>query len=441
MQKEWKDRSTEELMKKITETNRGRFIDWLVVGGVLMDSTILEDVLDIISEYDFYNHEARQVWRVILDMRNNQVPVIDMFTVSSELERREGGSEGHWISILGDSVKECPSRLQTIQYAKAVKEKSNEYKIYNLLLSSARDEFKNVTERLEFIRKKTEEIENGMYSEINDYGNSINNVIAQIDSIFNKENKLTGVSTGFRDLDEKTNGLQNGDFIVLGARPSMGKTMLATNIADNMAIKNKKPVAFFSMEMSADKLCLRTLSRFAQIPHQKLTRGELTEENWQKLPSVTDHLKAGKLFVNDKPSMTVAEMRAYARKIKNLHGLSCIFVDYLGLIGGEGENETLKVGNISRELKAMARDLNVPVFCLVQLNRDLEKRNDKHPMMCDIRQSGNIEQDADIILFLHRDSRDSVEADLDIAKHRNGVTGRIKLRVRNELMLFEDSIY
>jgi replicative DNA helicase len=342
---------------------------------------------------------------------------------------------------LGEYLKEVPTRGEALQYAKAVKEKNNEYKIYNLMLDTASNKYNNSSERLEHIRKKIEEIENNMHSELQSYEESYNAAFNDIDKAFNKKKHVTGISTGFKELDDYTNGLQSGELIILGARPSMGKTMLANNIAENIAFNQKLPVAFFSLEMTAKSLCLRSIARFSKIPLHKILKGTLDENDWHMISVISSFCKAGKMFINDKCNISVQEMRSYSRKIKNLHGLSAIFVDYLGLINGEGENETIKLGNISRELKTMAKDLNVPVFCLVQLNRDLEKRNDKHPLMCDIRQSGNIEQDADLILFLHREDRNDVTTHLDIAKQRNGKTGRIILRAKNELMQFEDSIY
>jgi replicative DNA helicase len=263
---------------------------------------------------------------------------------------------------------------------------------------------------------------------------------------YENRGQLTGISTGFTDLDELTAGLQPSDLIIVAARPSMGKTAFAMNIAEAAAMRGKKSVAVFSMEMSASQLALRLISSMGRIHQQHLRTGDLAEEDWPRVTSAITMLSEAKIFIDDTPAMSPVEMRARSRRLQREHGLDMIVIDYLQLmqVPGNKENRATEISEISRGLKALAKELNVPVIALSQLNRSLEQRADKRPMMSDLRESGAIEQDADLIMFIYRDdyynkeSPDKGLAEIIIGKQRNGPTDTAKLTFLGHYTKFEN---
>lgn len=270
------------------------------------------------------------------------------------------------------------------------------------------------------------------------------NVITSIDDRHANKTDLTGISTGFPNLDTLTQGLHGGDLIILAGRPGMGKTLLAMNIAEHVALVEKEAVAVFSLEMSKEKLLERSLASVGNIDSTQIKTGNLTETNFQKLASVIPKYQNAKFFIDDRSFLRVSVMRATCRRLKQEYGLSLVVVDYIGLMSADGENETLRIANISRGLKLLARDLNVPVIAISQLNRSVEQRNNKRPCMADLRQSGAIEQDADLILFIYRHDvydpniMNKGIAELIIGKHRNGDVGTINLNFNNEKCRFDN---
>ena len=272
--------------------------------------------------------------------------------------------------------------------------------------------------------------------------------IDRVDELFHKDNPITGIATGFDDFDERTAGLQDSDLIIVAGRPSMGKTAFAINIAENAAIKEKKTVAIFSMEMPGEQLAMRMMASLGRIDQQKLRTGKLHDDDWPRLTSTVAMMQDTKLFIDDTPALTPAELRARSRRIAREHGLDLIVVDYLQLmqVAGTTENRATEISEISRSLKAMAKELNVPVIALSQLNRSLEQRPNKRPVMSDLRESGAIEQDADVITFIYRDEvydEDSVDkgiAEIIIGKQRNGPIGTVRLAFLGQFTRFENYI-
>ena len=271
----------------------------------------------------------------------------------------------------------------------------------------------------------------------------------QLQFLFKQKGQITGVPTSFTDLDEKTSGLQKGSLVIVAGRPSMGKTVMLVNLAESCAITTKKPVLIFSLEMPAESIVMRMLSSLGRINQQKLRSGQLDDEDWPRVMSVVSLLSQYKIFIDDTPAITPNEMRSRARRIAREHGeLGMIAVDYLQLMtsGENNENRATEISNISRNLKALAKELNVPVVAGSQLNRGLEQRPDKRPVMSDLRESGAIEQDADLIMFIYRDevyhpdSMDKGTAEIIIGKQRNGPIGKVRLTFQGEFVRFDNHI-
>jgi replicative DNA helicase len=273
-------------------------------------------------------------------------------------------------------------------------------------------------------------------------------VVDRIDTLFEQDSPITGLSSGFNDFDEQTSGMQPADLVIVAGRPSMGKTTFAMNLAEHAAIKSKVPVAVFSMEMPADALAMRMLSSLGQIDQHRLRTGRLNDDDWPRLTSAIALLNEAPLFIDDTPALTVTELRARARRLKREHGLSMIVIDYIQLMQGSSrssnENRATEISEISRSLKALAKELEVPVVALSQLNRSLEQRPNKRPIMSDLRESGAIEQDADLIVFIYRDevyNEDSAEkgkAEIIISKQRNGPIGTVALTFQGKYTRFEN---
>jgi replicative DNA helicase len=267
--------------------------------------------------------------------------------------------------------------------------------------------------------------------------------VDELDKRFHRDGKITGLPTGFLDLDEKTNGLQPGDLVIVAGRPGMGKSTIAQNIAEH-TFTSGKSVLLFSLEMSSDQVINRSVSSIGRIPFNELRNGKLSDESWTKVTQSTSRLMETKFHIDDQASLTVGEIGARCRRVKRQYGLDLVIVDYLQLLGGEGENETLRITAISRGLKILAKDLSVPVIAISQLNRSLEQRTNKRPIMSDLRQSGSLEQDADLILFVYRDevydenSPHKGLAELIIGKQRNGPIGMVGLTFRGDFCRFEN---
>lgn len=424
-----------------------------VLGGLMLDNQTWDSVSDKIVEGDFYRPDHRLIFKVIKTLAEKQTP-FDVITISESLEaigelERSGG-----LSYLGLLAKDTPSAANIVNYANIVRDKSVLRQLIHVGTeisdSAFNTEGRETAELLENAERQVFNIaEQGRHGK----GGfaTIKSLLAlavdQIESMFEQEGSITGAATGFTDLDEMTSGLQPADLIIVAGRPSAGKTAIAMNIAENFAIKDNKPVAIFSMEMPGKSLTMRMMSSLGGINQHKIRTGKLADDEWPRLTSAINLLAQSKIFIDDTPALTPSELRTRARRLTREHGqLGLIVVDYLQLMQSpsSGDNKVQQISDISRNLKALAKELNVPVVALSQLNRNLEQRPNKRPIMSDLRESGAIEQDADLIMFVYRDevynedSPDKGTAELIVGKQRNGPIGTVRLRFYGEYVRFGD---
>jgi replicative DNA helicase len=409
-----------------------------VLGAMLLDKEAVAAAAEVLRGEDFYSDAHKEIFEAILDIYDNGTPV-DLVTLAEALRQRgtlEAVGGGTYISDLSMSV---PSTANVGYYIKIVEEKA----ILRRLISASNDIIKESYEASEDLDIIIDHAEKKIF-DISQRKNNrafepiktiLLDTYSKIEELTKNKGKIVGVPTGFRDFDMRTSGLNPSDFILIAARPSMGKTSFAINIAQNAAIQSNVPVAIFSLEMSRDQLAQRMLSSEANIELQKIRSGDLSEEDWIKLVHAATPLSQAPIFIDDTPGISVMEVRSKARRLKMEHGLGLIVIDYLQLMSGRGraESRQQEVSEISRSLKALARELDVPVVALSQLSRGPEARQDHRPMLSDLRESGAIEQDADVVVFLYRDeyyNPDSEKkniAEAIIAKQRNGPTGTIEL--------------
>ncbi|NLO80013.1 MAG: replicative DNA helicase [Xanthomonadaceae bacterium] len=423
-----------------------------VLGGLMLDNRAWEQVADILSEEDFYRRDHRILFRAIKQLAEAEQP-IDVVTLSELLREQDQLDDVGGLAYLGALARDTPSAANIRAYADIVRERSVLRQLIQVgteivatgFEPGGRDsaELLDYAESLIFkIAEQTGRHKEGFVS-VKDI---LPAVVDRIDHLYQQESHITGLATGWTDFDNMTSGLQKGDLIIIAARPSMGKTTLAMNIAEEVALKAQQPVAVFSMEMPAEQLTLRMLSSLGRIEMQRIRTGKLQDEDWPRLTSALALLSNAKLFIDDTPALSPTEMRARARRLKREHGLGLIVVDYLQLmqVPGFKENRTAEISEISRSLKGMAKELDVPVIALSQLNRSLEQRPNKRPVMSDLRESGAIEQDADLIVFIYRDevynedSPDKGVAEIIIGKQRNGPIGSIKLTFLGKYTRFEN---
>jgi replicative DNA helicase len=409
-----------------------------VLGAMLLDKEAVAAAAEVLRGEDFYSDAHKEIFEAILDIYDNGTPV-DLVTLAEALRQRgtlEAVGGGTYISDLSMSV---PSTANVGYYIKIVEEKA----ILRRLISASNDIIKESYEASEDLDIIIDHAEKKIF-DISQRKNNrafepiktiLLDTYSKIEELTKNKGKIVGVPTGFRDFDMRTSGLNPSDFILIAARPSMGKTSFAINIAQNAAIQSNVPVAIFSLEMSRDQLAQRMLSSEANIELQKIRSGDLSEEDWIKLVHAATPLSQAPIFIDDTPGISVMEVRSKARRLKMEHGLGLLVIDYLQLMSGRGraESRQQEVSEISRSLKALARELDVPVVALSQLSRGPEARQDHRPMLSDLRESGAIEQDADVVVFLYRDeyyNPDSEKkniAEAIIAKQRNGPTGTIEL--------------
>lgn len=426
-----------------------------LLGALMLSPEVWDRVADQVDEVDFYRENHRLIFRAICELCDQGQPcdavtVTEWFSRHGKLDRVDAGA---YLTMLAN---ETPGPANAEGYAQIVREKSILRQLVQIGTDIADTALKTAGRSS---RDVLEEAEQRIYA-IADQGAqrasgyvSIQKVMAsamdRLNELQENEGDLTGVPTGFIDLDKRTSGLQPTDLIIVAGRPSMGKTSFAMNIAERAAIRHKVPVAVFSMEMSDTQLVMRLFSSLGQINQQKLRTGKLEGQDWVNLRSAMTLLKGANIFIDQTPSLTPTDLRARARRMKREHDIGLILVDYLQLmrVPSSAENRTNEISEISRSLKALAKELDVPVVALSQLNRALEQRPDKRPKMADLRESGAIEQDADLILFIYRDevynedSPDMGTADIIIGKHRNGATDSFKLAFQGEYVRFRDLAY
>ncbi len=426
-----------------------------VLGGLLLDNAAWDRIGDVLSEADFYRYEHRLVFKAIADMVNGNKPA-DVITVFEHLQNLGKADETGGLSYLNKLAQYVPSAGNIRRYAEIVRERAILRKLISasdeIVTAAFNPQGKAVDKILDEAEQKIFHIgEEGSRNKQGflNMGTLVVELLDRVQEMADNPSDITGIPTGFYDLDRMTSGLQAGDLIILAARPSMGKTSLAINIAEHVALNEELPVAVFSMEMGASQLAVRIVGSIGRIDQTHLRTGKLTDEEWPRLTEAIEKLRNVSLHIDETPGLTVSELRANARRLARQCGgkLGLIVVDYLQLMSVStsmnDENRATAVGEISRGLKMLAKELGCPVIALSQLSRGVESRTDKRPMMSDLRESGAIEQDADVIMFIYRDdyyNKDSKEpgvAEVIISKQRNGPTGTAKLAFLKPLTKFE----
>jgi replicative DNA helicase len=427
-----------------------------VLGGLLLDNLAWDRAADLLTDSDFYRHEHRLIFGAIGALVNHSKPA-DVITVFEQLQNHGKAEDAGGLAYLNALAQSVPSAANMRRYAEIVRERAILRKLIAASDEIATNAFnpqgRAVTQILDEAEGKIFKIGEEGSRQKQGFQGIDKLVVALIDRVQelhdNGAEEVTGVRTGFYDLDRMTAGLQKGDLIVLAARPSMGKTAFALNIAEAVAVNEGLPVLVFSMEMGASQLALRLVGSLGRIDQQNLRTGRLRTEEWERLTEAVDKLGSVQMFIDETPALTSSELRARARRMARQFGgtLGLIVIDYLQLMSGSSgsdENRATEIGEISRGLKALAKELQCPVIALSQLNRSVETRTDKRPMMSDLRESGAIEQDADVIMFIYRDeyyNKDSKEpgvAEIVIGKQRNGPVGTVKLAFLRPLTKFEN---
>ncbi|MBB3642885.1 MULTISPECIES: replicative DNA helicase [Variovorax] len=427
-----------------------------VLGGLLLDNGAWDRMGDLLVDGDFYRHEHKLIYAAIGGLINASKPA-DVITVYEQLQNLGKADEIGGLVYLNSLAQYVPSASNIRRYAEIVRERSILRKLVSASDEIATNAFnpqgKAVDKILDEAEQKIFNIgEEGtrMKQGFQSMDALVVDLLDRVTEMAENPNDITGVRTGFNDFDKMTSGLQPGDMIVLAARPSMGKTSLAINIAEHVALDEGLPVAVFSMEMGAAQLAVRIVGSIGRIDQGHLRTGKLTDEEWPRLTEAIEKLRTVSLHIDETPGLSTSELRANARRLARQYGrLGLIVVDYLQLMSTSGsgdENRATAVGEISRGLKMLAKELKCPVIALSQLSRGVESRTDKRPMMSDLRESGAIEQDADIIMFIYRDdyynkeSKEPGVAEVIISKHRNGPTGTVKLAFLKPLTKFENLV-
>jgi len=422
-----------------------------ILGGILLDNEVFHRVLEVLNEDDFYHAAHRKVFLSMIELYENNEPV-DLITLTNALKNKNQLDEIRGVSYLTSLVDSIPTTANISYYAKIVKEKSILRRLINKtaeIASMSYDSTGDVDEVLDQAERAIFEIsENKIKPSFYSIKEMIKHSFKTIERLYEKKELITGVPTGFEGIDRFTSGFQLSDLVIIAGRPSMGKTSFALNIAQYAAIEASVPVGIFSLEMSKEQLSLRMLCSEAKVDAQRLRTGFLSESDWPKLTRAAGSLSEAPIFVDDTPALSVLEMRAKARRLKSEKGLGLIIVDYLQLMRGRVnvERREQEIAEISRSLKALAKELNLPVVALSQLNRRVEERHDKRPQLADLRESGAIEQDADVIIFIYRDeiynkSEDNENkgtAEIIIGKQRNGPIGMTKLAFIDKFATFEN---
>jgi len=410
-----------------------------VLGSMLIDKEVIPIVMEILKPEDFYRPDHREIYDVIIELFDRAQP-IDLITVSERLKLHGKLELTGGLEYLSNIATAVPTTANVKNYSKIVEEKA----LLRRLIRASSDIVDlgfNATEEVTFILDKAEQ---GIFDILQKRSSQgfvpIKDVLVdtfnKLEELYNNKGNITGIPTGFADLDFKTSGLHNSDLILIAARPAMGKTALALNLAQNAAVHSGVPVAVFSLEMSKDQLVNRMLSSEAMVDGSKMRSGKLEDNDWQKVAKALGPLSEAPIFIDDTPGVSITEIRAKCRRLKLEHNLGLVIIDYLQLMSGsrsKSENRQQEISEISRSLKILAKEINVPVITLSQLSRAPETRTDHRPILSDLRESGAIEQDADIVMFLYRDDYYNPETDkkniaeLILAKHRNGSTGTIEL--------------
>ena len=424
-----------------------------VLGGLMLDNNAWERVSDAVSDGDFYRHDHRLIFRAIFTLAERNSP-FDVVTLSEQLDKEGHLSQVGGLGYLGELAKNTPSVANIKAYAQIIRERATLRQLIGISNDIADMAYapqgKSAVEVLDEAERQIFQIAEARPKAGGPVG--INDILVKtidrIDELFNTNEGLTGISTGFTDLDGMTSGLQPADLVIVAGRPSMGKTTFAMNLVENAVLRSEKVILVFSLEMPSDSIVMRMLSSLGRIDQTKVRSGKLDDDDWPRLTSAVNLLNERKLFIDDTAGISPTEMRARARRLAREHGeIGMIMVDYLQLMripGSSGDNRTNEISEISRSLKALAKEFNCPVIALSQLNRSLEQRPNKRPVNSDLRESGAIEQDADIIMFVYRDEVYHPEteykgvAEIIIGKQRNGPIGTCRLAFIGKYTRFDN---
>ncbi|MFA5171139.1 MAG: replicative DNA helicase [Sulfuriferula sp.] len=426
-----------------------------ILGGLLLENNAWDKIADVVSRQDFYRHDHKLIYQAVTKLLEQGKPA-DVVTIGEHLENLgELGNVGG-LSYLVALAQNTPSAANIRRYAEIVRDRSIMRKLVEVGTDIAESAYspagRSANDLLDQAESKVFDIaEAGARSQQGflEMKPLLTQVVERIDELFSRDNQsdVTGIPTGFADLDAKTAGLQGGDLIIVAGRPSMGKTAFSINMGENIAIDSGLPVAIFSMEMGGAQLVMRMLGSIGRLDQHKLRTGKLQDDDWQKLTYAVGKLNDAPIFIDETPALNSLELRARARRLHRQCGkLGLIIIDYIQLMSSvsSGENRATEVSEISRSLKGLAKELNCPIVALSQLNRSLEQRPNKRPVMSDLRESGAIEQDADVILFIYRDevynpdSPDKGSAEIIIGKQRNGPIGTVRLTFLGEHTRFEN---
>jgi replicative DNA helicase len=409
-----------------------------ILGAILLDNDALHSAVELLVPEDFYREAHRKIYQAMTELYNKSEPS-DIITIAEYLKGKGELENVGGIQYLSSLAAYVPTSANIRFHSKIVREKGLVRGLLSSVTDIARSVYDNELDADELIDYAEKTIFNLHDKKIKVSFFSMKDLISDafmtVERLYDRKESITGVPSGFKDLDELTTGFQKGDLIIIGGRPGMGKTAFSLNLAQHIGIDLKEPVAIFSLEMAKEQLVMRMLCSEAKIDSNKVRKGFINKrEDWNKLTSAAGKLAESMIFIDDSSGLSVLEMRAKARRLKQQHGLSLIVVDYLQLMRGRGkfERREQEIAEISRSLKALAKELSVPVIALSQLNRAVETRGgNKNPTLADLRESGAIEQDADVIIFLYRDAKDDMEGKgnivVDVAKQRNGPTDRIRL--------------
>ncbi len=422
-----------------------------VIGAVLLENESIVKALETLKPDDFYVDSHRQIYLCMIELFEQNHPT-DLITLTERLKAKNKLDSIGGTSYLADLSEKIPTAANIEYYATIVKQKAilrNLIRSATEIISKASHTEDTVEDILDFSEKSIFSVsEHQIKPSFTSLKDILKSTFKDIERIYEKPQLTTGVPSGFHDLDSKTSGFQDSDLIIMAGRPGMGKTAFCLNIAQHAAIEAGTPVAVFSLEMSKEQLALRMLCSEARIDNHKLRSGYIAESDWGRLSMAAGKLAEARIYIDDTPGISSFEMRAKARRLQAEHGLGLIIVDYLQLMKSSrsrSESREQEISEISRSLKSLAKELKIPVIALSQLNRRVEDRTDKRPLMSDLRESGAIEQDADVILFIYRDefyhpdaSDSQGKAEIIIGKQRNGPTGEISLTFINQFTRFEN---
>ena len=425
-----------------------------VLGSMLIDPESWDKVAVLVTETDFYNRSHQIIFKAITRLLNISNP-IDLITVSEELEKHDELEDAGGFAYLGELAKNTPSSANVASYAQIISERAITRELIGVAHEIAEigynPEGRDSADILDLAESRVFEIAERRTGE-NEGPRNVESVLGKtidrLEELVKTNKEVTGVTTGFTDLDKKTSGLQPSDLIIVAARPSMGKTTFAMNLVENAMMAEEKPVLVFSLEMPSEQIMMRMLASLSRVDQTKIRTAQLDDEDWARISNTMAMLKdKDRLFVDDSSGLTPMDVRSRARKLaRERGGISLIMIDYLQLmrVPSLSENRTLEIAEISRSLKALAKELEVPVVALSQLNRTLEQRADKRPVNSDLRESGSIEQDADLIMFIYRDevyhenSEDKGIAEIIIGKQRNGPIGTSRLTFQGQFSRFDN---